>query len=60
MKKKKIKKNKNVNPKILPKYFKPSKELEEALKEIPEMMNNPEKYPRYNNWKDLREALLKD
>ncbi len=39
---------------------KPSKELLEALKEADEMINNPEKYPRYNNWKDLKKALLSD
>lgn len=39
---------------------KPSKELLEALDEIDEMLNNPEKYPRYNNWKDLKKSLLDD
>ncbi len=38
----------------------PSKELLEALKEVDEMINNPEKYPRYNNWNDLKESLLSD
>lgn len=37
---------------------KPSKDLLEALKEVDEMINNPEKYPRYNNWEDLKESLL--
>ena len=39
---------------------KPSKDLLEALKEVDEMINNPEKYPRYNNWDDLKESLLSD
>lgn len=39
---------------------KPSKDLLEALEEVNEMIHNPEKYPRYNNWKDLKEALLSD
>ena len=39
---------------------KPSKDLLEALKEVDEMINNPEKYPRYNNWEDLKESLLSD
>ena len=38
----------------------PSKELLESLKEADEMANNPQKYPRYNNWKDLEKALLSD
>lgn len=38
----------------------PNKELLEALKEVEEMINNPEKYPRYDNWKDLKKALLSD
>lgn len=42
-----------VNPKS-------SKDLLEALKEVDEMINNPEKYPRYNNWEDLKESLLSD
>ena len=36
------------------------KELIEAFKELEEMKNNPEKYPRYDNWEDLKEALLSD
>lgn len=39
---------------------KPSKDLLEALSEMDEMINNPEKYPRYDNWKDLKESLLSD
>ncbi len=39
---------------------KPSKKLLEALKEVDEMVNNPEKYPRYKNWNDLKESLLSD
>ena len=38
----------------------PSKEMIEALKEVNEMINNPDKYPRYNNWDDLKESLLSD
>lgn len=36
----------------------PSKEMLEALKEVNEMINNPQKYPRYNNREDLKKALL--
>lgn len=39
---------------------KPSKDMLEALAEVNEMINNPEKYPRYNNWEDLKKALLSD
>lgn len=38
----------------------PSKELLEALAEVNEMINNPEKYPRYSNREDLKKALLSD
>ena len=38
----------------------PSAELLEALAEIEEIKNNPEKYPRYNNREDLKKALLSD
>ena len=38
----------------------PSKEMVEALKEVNEMINNPQKYPRYNNREDLKKALLSD
>ncbi len=38
----------------------PSKEMLEALKEVNEMINNPQKYPRYSNRKDLKKALLSD
>ncbi len=38
----------------------PSKELLEALSEVDEMVNNPKKYPRYNNWRALEKALLSD
>lgn len=38
----------------------PSKDMLEALSEVNEMINNPEKYPRYNNWNDLKESLLSD
>lgn len=36
----------------------PSKEMLEALVEVNEMINNPEKYPRYSNREDLKKALL--
>jgi len=39
---------------------KPSKELLEALLEVEEMKKNPDKYPSYDNIKDLKEALLSD
>lgn len=39
---------------------KPSKDALEALKEIEEMIKNPTKYPRYDNWEDLKESLLSD
>ena len=39
---------------------KPSKELLEALEEVEEMIHNKEKYPRYNNWEELKGALLSD
>lgn len=39
---------------------KPSRQLKKALEEIDEMINNPEKYPRYNNREDLKKALLSD
>ncbi len=29
-----------------------SKEMEEALKEVDEMISNPQKYPKYNNRED--------
>ena len=38
----------------------PSKELLEALNEVNEMINNPQKYPRYNNREELEKALLSD
>ena len=38
----------------------PSKELLEALKETREMINNPDKYPRYSNSEALKKALLDD
>lgn len=39
---------------------KPNKDMLEALSEVNEMINNPEKYPRYNNREDLKKALLSD
>jgi DNA-damage-inducible protein J len=38
----------------------PSKEMIEALAEVEDMINNPEKYPRYSNREDLKKALLSD
>ena len=32
----------------------PSKDMLEALAEVNEMINNPEKYPRYSNREDLK------
>lgn len=32
----------------------------EALKEVNEMVNNPDKYSRYSNSEDLKKALLSD
>lgn len=37
---------------------KPDKDMIEALSEVNEMINNPEKYPRYSNKEDLKKALL--
>lgn len=39
---------------------KPSKELLESLSEVDEMINNPEKYPRYDNREDLKDSILSD
>ena len=39
---------------------KPSKQLLEALKEVEEIKKNPDKYPSYDNRKDLKRALLSD
>lgn len=36
----------------------PSKNMLEALAEVNEMINNPQKYPRYSNREDLKKALL--
>lgn len=38
----------------------PSKEMVKALSEVNEMVNNPQKYPRYSNREDLKKALLSD
>jgi DNA-damage-inducible protein J len=38
----------------------PSKDMIEALAEANEMINNPQKYPRYRNREDLKKALLSD
>lgn len=56
------KKNMNEDIKIKDKIANPppNKELLEALKEVEEMINNPKKYPRYNNWKELKETLVKE
>ena len=43
----------DVNPK-------PSEETIKALEEAQEIINNPEKYPGYNNINDLKKALLDD
>ena len=51
------------NEKISDKKIKNSnnnKDIIEALKEVDEMINNKEKYPRYTNRKDLKKALLSD
>lgn len=39
---------------------KPDKEMIKALKEVEEMINNPKKYPRYDNREDLKRSLLSD
>ncbi len=39
---------------------KPSKQLLEALREVEEIKKNPDKYPSYDNRKDLKRALLSD
>ena len=38
----------------------PSKDLKEALEEVNDMINKPEQYKRYSNWKDLKKDLLND
>lgn len=38
----------------------PSKQLLEALREVEDMKKNPDKYPSYDNWEDLKESLLTD
>ena len=38
----------------------PSEDLLEALKEGAKMASNLDNYPKYNNRKELKEALLKD
>ena len=38
----------------------PSKDMLEALAEVKEMINNPEKYHRYSNREELKKALLSD
>lgn len=37
---------------------KPSKEMLQALKEAEDMRKNPDKYPSYDNWDDLKESLF--
>ena len=39
---------------------KPSRNLIKALKEVEEMINNPDKYPSYSNREELKNALLSD
>ena len=36
------------------------KEKQEIVKEIEKMINNIEKYPRYDNREELKKALLND
>ena len=38
----------------------PTKDVIDALKEVKDMISNPEKYPRYDNWSQLKESLLAD
>lgn len=38
----------------------PNTEMLEALQEETEMINNPQKYPRYRNLEELKRALLSD
>ena len=42
-----------VNPKLNP-------DMMEAIKEMEDMIKNPDKYPRYTNREDLKKALLSD
>lgn len=39
---------------------KPSKEMLQALAEVEDMRKHPDKYPSYDNWEDLKKALLSD
>lgn len=39
---------------------KPSKEMLQALAEVDDMRKNPDKYPGYDNWDDLKASLLSD
>ena len=52
-------KNEKINNKKI-KNSNNNKDILEALKEVYEMINNKEKYPRYTNRKDLKKALLSD
>lgn len=38
----------------------PSKEMLQALAEAEDMRKNPDKYPGYDNWEDLKASLLSD
>lgn len=38
----------------------PKRELLDALSEVDEMIDDPEKYPRYSNREELKKALLSD
>ncbi len=38
----------------------PSKEMLQALAEVEDMRKNPDKYPSYDNWDDLKASLLSD
>ncbi len=39
---------------------KPSKDMLEALEEVKEIINDPNKYPRYTNRVDLKNSLVAD
>lgn len=39
---------------------KPTKEMLQALKEVEDMIKNPDKYPSYDNRENLKKALLSD
>ena len=39
---------------------KPNPDMIEAIKEMEDMIKNPDKYPRYTNREDLKNSLLSD